>query len=173
MNPVATEAMGLGKRQRAIERQGLRGAATREERERRLRKLREYEWSSYGAYGGYAKSPDWLERGALLRRAGKEGETSYRALVEERIRHGQDEGLGAKLRWGLVLGAERFAEKVRGRIRVQREHQDQGRLRRRRGFEEIVRTVERIKGEKWEGFRDRYGDWGRDVVLWAGRRYGA
>jgi hypothetical protein len=29
--------------------------------------------------------------------------------------------------------------------------------------------VERIKGEKWEVFRDRYGDWGRDLVLWAGR----
>ena len=41
-----------------------------------------------------------------------------------------------------------------------------------RTFDEIVTKVERIKGEKWNEFRDRYGDWGRDMVLWAGRRYG-
>lgn len=29
----------------------------------------------------------------------------------------------------------------------------------------------RVKGEKWEVFRDRHGDWGRDLALWAGRRY--
>ena len=28
-----------------------------------------------------------------------------------------------------------------------------------------------LKGEPWSAFRDRYGDWGRDLVLWAGRRY--
>ena len=32
--------------------------------------------------------------------------------------------------------------------------------------------MERIKGEKWASFRDRYGDWGRNLVLWAGRLYG-
>jgi len=37
-------------------------------------------------------------------------------------------------------------------------------------FEEIVAIVERLKGETWADFRNRYGDWGRDVVLWAGRR---
>ena len=30
--------------------------------------------------------------------------------------------------------------------------------------------VEKIKGEKWEDFRERYGDWGRDVVLYVGRK---
>lgn len=32
--------------------------------------------------------------------------------------------------------------------------------------------VERLKGEPWQAFRDRYGDWGRDAVLWACRKYG-
>ena len=41
----------------------------------------------------------------------------------------------------------------------------------RREFDEVVRMVERIKSEKWDSFRDRYGDWGRDLALWAGRRY--
>ena len=172
LNPVATEAVGLGKRRKAAERRGLAAPPTAEERERRLKALREHEWSSYGAYAGYRQSPKWLDSGPLLRRAGKEKEKSYRALVEERIREGEEEGLKAKVRWGLVLGAERFARKVRGRIQVNREHEGQKSLKRRRNWDEIVRMVERIKGERWEAFRDRYGDWGRDLALWAGRCYG-
>jgi len=80
--------------------------------------------------------------------------------------------LKAKIRWGLVLGAERFAKKVRGRIQVNREHEGQDALKKRRSFGEIVKIVERVKGEKWESFRDRYGDWGRNLILWAGRTYG-
>ena len=29
--------------------------------------------------------------------------------------------------------------------------------------------MERVKGEKWESFRDRHGDWGRDVALYLAR----
>ena len=29
--------------------------------------------------------------------------------------------------------------------------------------------MESLKGEKWEAFRDRYGDPGRDLVLYLGR----
>jgi len=172
MNPVATEGMGLGKRQMAAQRQGLGRPPTREELERRLKAVREYEWSSYAGYAGYGRSPEWLDRSCLLSRAGKDGEKSYRKLVEERISQGEEEGLKAKIRWGLVLGAERFAKKVRGRIQVNREHEGQKELTRRKGFDEVVRTVERIKHEKWEAFRDRYGDWGRDLVMWACFRYG-
>ena len=31
-------------------------------------------------------------------------------------------------------------------------------------------SVERVKGEKWDEFRDRHGDRGRDLVLYLGRR---
>ncbi len=172
MNPIATEAFELGKRKKAAEGRGLARPPTREERERRLQGLREYEWSSYGAYAGYRGPAKWLDRAALLKRAGKDGETSYRSLVEDRIRQGEEEGIQAKVRWGLVLGAERFAKKVRGRIQVDREHADREALKRRCGFDEIVKCVERIKGEPWAAFRDRHGDWGRDLVLWAGRHYG-
>jgi predicted metalloprotease with PDZ domain len=61
---------------------------------------------------------------------------------------------------------------VRGRIRVFRESDGQRELRRRRTFAEVVALIERIKGEGWDAFRDRYGDWGRDLALWAGRQYG-
>ena len=40
------------------------------------------------------------------------------------------------------------------------------------GWEAIVKAVEQEKGERWMEFRDRYGDWGRDVALWLGRTVG-
>ena len=171
-NPVATEAMGLGKRQRAAQRRGLAAPPTPEEVARRLGVLRSYAWTSYRAYAGYRPSPRWLDRDVLLKRAGKDGEASYRELVESRIRQGVEEDLGSKVRWGLILGGERFAKKVRGRIRVHREHAGRNEWKRQKDFEEIVAMVERIKGEKWAAFRDRYGDWGRDLALWAGRLQG-
>ncbi len=45
-------------------------------------------------------------------------------------------------------------------------------LARRPSWEEIVRVVEELKQEKWEQFRDRRGDWGRDVALYLGRKHG-
>jgi chromosomal replication initiation ATPase DnaA len=35
---------------------------------------------------------------------------------------------------------------------------------------EIIAVVEKIKGERWETFRDRYGDWGRDLALYLGKK---
>jgi hypothetical protein len=35
-----------------------------------------------------------------------------------------------------------------------------------------VAAVESGKGERWQEFPDRYGDWGRDAALWLGRRPG-
>ncbi len=40
------------------------------------------------------------------------------------------------------------------------------------GWERMVRSVESIKGEEWESFRDRHGDWERELALWLGRRQG-
>jgi chromosomal replication initiation ATPase DnaA len=39
------------------------------------------------------------------------------------------------------------------------------------GFEDVKRAVEKVKGEAWVVFRDRQGDWGRDVALWLERRH--
>jgi len=40
----------------------------------------------------------------------------------------------------------------------------------RPGLGEIIGCVERVRREKWEQFRDRHGDRGRDLVLYLGRR---
>ena len=39
-------------------------------------------------------------------------------------------------------------------------------------WEKIVEVVERIKGEKWKQFRDRHGDWGRNMVWKIAREQG-
>lgn len=36
----------------------------------------------------------------------------------------------------------------------------------------LVKTLERSKGETWEQFSQRHGDWSRDAALWLGRKRG-
>lgn len=170
LNPVMTESLGLGKQSRKAQARGWTGPPKQEDVQRQLEVLRRHEWSSYRAYAGYGPKPEWLDSGILLRRAG--GAEKYRRSVEERIQQGTEEDYRSRVRWGLVLGGERFARKVRGNVRPCRETAGQREWSRRRSFKEIAEIVERLKGESWSAFRDRYGDWGRDVVLWAGRKYG-
>jgi hypothetical protein len=174
MNRVATKEFGLGKKDKAVQSKGMGKPPAKQDVERRLENVRKFEWSSYRAYAGYEKMPEWLDGEGLLQRMGKglDAQTkAYREMFEGRIRQGVEEDIWDKVRWGLVLGGERFARKVRGKIVVVQESSGRRELGRRRSFEEVVRMVERIKGEPWPAFRDRYGDWGRDLVLWAGRRF--
>lgn len=171
MNPVSVSDMGLGKRTKAAEGQGLMGQPSPRLLTERVETVRRYPWSSYRAYAGYEKPLEWLDRGAVLAMV-KGGETGYRNLLEGRILQGEKEELGSRVRWGLVLGSERFARKVRGKIQVYRNSEGRSTLRERRTLGEIVRFVEGIKREKKEGFWSRHGDWGRDLVLWAARIYG-
>ncbi len=55
--------------------------------------------------------------------------------------------------------------------RVQPGAQSGADLLRRRDCDEIVRMVERLKGGKWDTFRNGYGDSGWDLALWAGGQY--
>jgi len=169
MNPIVMSSKGFGKKDRAAERQGWK-KPSKEEMERRLDDIRAFEWSSYRAYGGYGRKPDWLETETLLRRV-KDGEAGYRRFIEERIKQGGEEDVMSKVKWGLVLGGERFARKVRGKVRINRESLGHRDLRERKSFEDIVKLVERLKGEAWKVFCDRHDDWGRDLVLRCGRRY--
>jgi hypothetical protein len=35
-------------------------------------------------------------------------------------------------------------------------------------WECVLEIVEKLRGEKWETFRDRHGDWGRELALFFG-----
>lgn len=174
MNCVATESMGLGKKERAAQRLGVSRPPTVNEVDSRLKTLREYRWSSYLGYAGYERMKDWLDSDELLKRMGKKGadrNAGYRKYVEEKIRLGVEESLGMQMRWGLVLGGERFAKKVRKHLKIGRESKGRTELEAWKSFDQIVGIVERLKKMKWEDFRDKRGDEGRDLVLWACRRY--
>ena len=95
----------------------------------------------------------------------------YREYVEETVREGLAESPWEKLEGRVVLGGREFVERVRGMLKGDRKEQPGLReLQRACRIEKVIEFVERAKGEKWVGFRDRHGDWGRDAVLYLGRK---
>ena len=167
LNPVAVAALALSKSQKRAERRGLRQAPA-PTRLRRLEVLRVYPWSSFRALAGYGGAPPWLFREELLRRAG--GEAGYRRLAEERAGGGLAESLWSSVKWGLVLGGESFARKVRAQVAAGRESNGRRALRGRRSWAEVVRALERARGERWAEFAGRHGDPGLATALYVARR---
>jgi hypothetical protein len=72
----------------------------------------------------------------------------------------------------VVLGSQEFLVKLRPLLRGdEREQRGVQRLQTvRPDLASVIRCVEEVKGQKWEEFRDRHGDSGRDLVLYLGRR---
>ena len=167
LNPVAVQGLELSKAEKAMEGKGL-AKPERELLAKRLEKLRGYRWSSYPAYAGYSAAPGWLSTKELWARAG--GREGYRRLAEQRLRQGEQESLWGHLKWGLVLGGERFAEQARASIKVARESSNRRSLRRRRSWAEVVQAVESVRGEKWEQFANAHGDAGLAMTLSVARR---
>ena len=54
--------------------------------------------------------------------------------------------------------------------RDEKEQREVRALKVRPNWKQVVKAVEALKGEKWDCFRDRHGDWGRDLALLLGRR---
>ena len=74
---------------------------------------------------------------------------------------------------GLVLGTEAFVARLRREVKGNRQEQTEMRkMEGRSNWGQIVEIVEQSKGEPWEQFHRRYGDWGRDAALWLGRKVG-
>lgn len=174
LNPVRLKSVGQGKAARKAERTGLTGGPTQEQVKERLELLRGYRWSSCRAYGGYESGPEWLTKEELWWRAGgKEADKAraYRKYIEAAVRSGGEEPSESWLE-KVVWGSKRYMEKM-GRY-VKGDRREQGAIKewdKPVGFEEVVRMVEKLKGEKWEDFADRHGDWGRDVALWTARKW--
>ena len=169
-NPVAVKGLGWGKREKAAEDLGWQMPSPEVVR-KRLETLRSYRWSSYRAYAGYDPAPAWLSRCDILSRV-EGGSEGYRRRTEERLRQGETEDIWARLKWSAVLGSERFAASMRAKAVVLRETQGRKDLRREVKWEQVIKAVETVKGERWDQFVDRHGDWGRDLVLWIARRRG-
>src|SRR5262245_19805113 len=175
LNPVRLQSLGLGKADRRAQRVGLSPAPTAAAVQQRLRLLRAYRWSSYRSYVGLGPTPAWLECGRVLALGGgarAEQGRRYREYVERAAREGLEKGPGEALQERGVLGG---AEVLAGlRKHVGGDTQEERAARRlaeaRPRLEAVIAAVERVKGEKWDEFRDRHGDRGRDMVLYLGRR---
>jgi REP element-mobilizing transposase RayT len=175
LNPVRTGKLGLNKSQQQRIRAGAagkpEGALVRE----RIAKLRGYRWSSYRSYIGAVRAPEWLECGSVLRLGGgrlEEQRRNYRNYVEGAVREGVEKSPWEELKEQVVLGSQEFVAGLRKHLAGdEREQRGVRRLRDQRpDVSEVVRCVEEAKGEKWEAFRDRHGDGGRDMVLYLGRQ---
>jgi putative transposase len=147
-NPVAVKGLGWGKQAKKAEGKGLkRGSA--EVVKARLETLRACRWSSYRAYAGYGKVPGWLKTREVLRCV-KGDRQGYRRRAEEQLRQGRSEAVWSSLKRGVVLGSERFAEKMRKQAEVVRETRGRRVFREAVKWEEVVAAVEDVKKEKWE-----------------------
>lgn len=175
LNPVRIKAYGLSKLDRKIESRCPVLQLSKEDVALRLKRLRTYKWSSYRFYAGYERCPGWLETRSLLGRAHKQPSRQrlfYRKDVSDRLRCGVEEAVWEKLKNGFALGSEVFAEQLRKNAGVVlREYTQKTELRPKVDLPVVIKTVEAVKGEAWEQFAFRHGDWGLALAMWAARRF--
>jgi hypothetical protein len=174
LNPVRVMRLGLSKTAQRRLRQGLGPRPDPNQVRRRLEQLRRYRWSSYGAYMRGGDGWKWLTTQTVLSMGGagccQERIRVYRQYVEEAVREGVVESPWERLEGRLLLGGAGFVKRLRSLAKGNRREEPSLKgLQQRPGWEQAVRAVEHHKGEKWEQFRDRYGDYGRDVVLYLAR----
>jgi len=175
LNPVRIRALGLSKGEQQVIAAGASGPPEAELARERIRQLRRNEWGSYRAYAGLAKRPEWLTCEVILGMLGgpkEDRQKNYRAYVEQAIREGMPESPWEQLQEQVVLGGKAFLETLRGYVKGNpKEQRGAARLANARPtLEEVIATVEGIRGETWTQFRDKHGDAGRDMVLCAGQR---
>lgn len=177
LNPVRVGALRLGKAAQQRSRAGMIDKPDREVVRERLKRLDEYPWSSYRSYVGRERGPRWLISEPVLRLVGgpkKERahwRRRYREFVEEAVREGLTPSPWERLQGQVVLGGAEFVARMRELMRGDEKEQPSVRqLRLRPSLAQVIEIVERLKGEQWEQWRDRYGDWGRDAVLWFGQK---
>ncbi|SPE54930.1 conserved hypothetical protein [Verrucomicrobia bacterium] len=180
LNPVRVGRLGLDKGARARDRAGVGPQPEPAQVKARTTVLRGYRWSSYRAYLGLAKAPEWLSRELLAQGQTKREESkrresaaeTYRCFVESALRQGLRESPWEKLTAQTALGGARFVQGLQRRLRGKgREQPGARQLANRPKLAQIIAAVAKVKSERWEDFRDRYGDWGRDLVLYLGRRH--
>jgi REP element-mobilizing transposase RayT len=174
LNPVRIKALGQGKEERAREKLGLLPAEPSDEQVlKRLEKLRAHSWSSYPAYAGYVEPPSWLTCAELWRRCadkGKDPKKEYRDWIEDYVRQGVAEGAFAKLSTAVAIGSAEFIAKLRKQVlKCKGENTNERDWRRLLPFPEVMAAVATVRGEPWESFVNRHGDWGRDLALYIGR----
>jgi hypothetical protein len=97
---------------------------------------------------------------------------AYREYVESTLEEVAPESPMERVAGGLLLGSAGWVEKMRRLLKGNRVEQKAfRRLEKRPGWEEVRKAVEKVKGESWDRFAHRHGDWGRDLAFYLARRY--
>jgi putative transposase len=177
LNPVRVEGLGLSKSDQRRARVLGCGNPGRELVKRRVGVLREHRWSSWRIYDGAEPNPGWLATDVIGRGCGGrsrvERRAALKAYTEQPIRQGVLESPWEGLVGGVVLGESGYARRLLAGRKVNEEEQTPARrMRRRAGWEEVARAAEKIKGEKWDRWAERHGDWGRDGAMYFAVRHG-
>ena len=169
LNPVRVGRFALDKGTQSRNRRGTGIEHGSDLWQARINYLREYPWSSYRAYIGLEPSPDWLVCETVLswmRGSEEDPRTAYQRYVEEAVREGIRQTPWDQLAAQVVLGSQEFVDSLRDRVRGnEREQRELLGLAQRPDFLQVIGAVERWKGERWQAFVNRHGDWGRDLAL--------
>ena len=176
LNPVRVWQLGLGKSEQALRREGLAADDHSGLVKERRKRLNGYRWSSYRAYAGLEKASAWLECREVWRMIGGRsvrGQVrAYRRYVDSGLGGDGEERPWESVKSAVILGEGEFVDRVRRLLKGnEREQGELKRLQKRRELGEVIRVVDGLKGEPWEMYRDRHGDWGRDLVLYLGRKW--
>ena len=177
LNPVRVARLKLDKSARAASHAGLVSRPEAELVAERLRTLREYRWSSYRGYAGYTAPLGWVWPEPLARLCGgnnpEDQRAALRAYTEQPVLQGAVESTWERVVEGIVLGSAAFAQQLRREARGNAREQKALRVAPQGPtWPQIVSALEKAKGESWQDFAERHGDWGRDAALWLGRRAG-
>ena len=176
LNPVRVRTLGLSKAAQPRARLGLGEPASPSLVAERIRRLRHYRWSSYRGYAGWQHGPTWLTREVVWRSLSadlnrRHWPDRYREFVETAVRDGLPESPWEKVQGQVLLGSAEFVARMRKLARGDaREQTGLRKLRAAPTLNTVIATVAAVRGERWEQWRDRHGDWGREAVLWFGRK---
>jgi len=169
LNPVRVSSLGLGKAANQAESMGLARPDKDKIRER-LRVLREHRWSSYRGYGNYGATPEWLVTQEILGRSGDSAH--YRRFVQSYVTRGIAPDEFSVLTERVAIGSREFLDRAKSWVQtVTPEHLNRTFVVSRVPFDKIVEVVEKVKGESFVDFKDRYGDWGMAMVLYLARMH--
>jgi putative transposase len=176
LNPVRMQSLGLSKAAQQRSRLGMGEPASRSLVAERIGRLRQYRWSSYRAYAGLERGPKWLTTAAVGQSLGadlqsRQWPARYREFVESAVRAGRMESPWERIQGQMLLGSAEFVARMRRLARGDvREQPALRKLRPSVTLNDVVATVAAMRAEPWEKWRDRHGDWGREAVLWFGRK---
>ena len=175
LNPVRVQMLSLSKTDQSTQQVGLSPAPNAVQVRERIARLRRYRWSSYRAYIGLERAPEWLECSTVLGLGGgaqARQRRQYRDYVETAVREGLEKSPWESVQEQVVLGGATFLAGLRKYVGGDEQEQRGARrlLVERPPFEAVIAAVEKVKRRKWADFRDQYGDTGRDMALYLGRR---